>query len=160
MEGKLPITVEQRAIYNGRDVTDIVKSAHVPVNTIVDGSKAVDKLSKSNMAAFSTDPGLVERDGDNTITKWIVRTKFYWRQHFAAGKTVVLEQRYQPVTGQSFFSEFWNWSGGEDVVYYQRNSLPGRALEIVDRAAKIAASKKPIRRTVDCSRRSRRITFL
>jgi hypothetical protein len=136
---KLPVTVEQRAVYNGRDVTDIVKSAHVPVNTIVDGSKTIDKLSKSNMAILDH-AGLVEHDGSNTITKWIARTRFYWTQHFPAGKTVVLEERYQPVTGQSFFSES-ELSGGEDAAYYQNNfcfDAPSKS----SIAAKIAASKK------------------
>jgi hypothetical protein len=41
----------------------------------------------------------------STITLWTVRTKFYWKQHFPAGKTVVFEQSYQPVTGQAFFMQ-------------------------------------------------------
>jgi hypothetical protein len=138
---KVPVTVEQRAIYNGRDVTDIVKSVGLPINTIVDGSKAVDKLSKAGIAVLQR-AGLVERDGDNTITKWIVRTKFYWRQHFPVGKTVVLEQRYQPVTGQSFFSDSeLNGKNAEDARYWQQNfCLDGPTRAAI--AAKIAESKK------------------
>jgi hypothetical protein len=40
---------------------------------------------------------------------WIAQTKFWWKQHFPAGKTVTIEHRYQPVTGQSFF-------GNEELV--------------------------------------------
>ncbi|MGD0190612.1 MAG: DUF4424 family protein [Rhizomicrobium sp.] len=136
---KLPVSVEQRAIYNGRDVTDIVKSAHVPVNTIVDGSKTIDKLSKSNMAILVR-AGLVERDGDNTITRWTARTRFYWTQHFPAGRAVTLEQHYQPVTGQSFFSDS-ELSGGEDARYYQSNFCFDASSK-ASIAAKIAPSRK------------------
>jgi hypothetical protein len=33
-----------------------------------------------------------------------VHTKFYWTQHFPAGKTIVIEHSYKPVTGQAFFA--------------------------------------------------------
>jgi hypothetical protein len=138
---KVPVTVEQRAIYNGRDVTGIVKAVGLPINTIVDGSKAVDKLSKSAIASLQR-AGLVERDGDNTITKWVVRTKFYWRQRFPAGKTVILEQRYQPVTGQAFFSESeLDGKNAEDSRYWQQNyCLDGPTRSTI--ATKISESKK------------------
>ena len=34
----------------------------------------------------------------------MVRTKFYWTQHFPAGKTIIIEHSYKPVTGQTFFT--------------------------------------------------------
>jgi len=139
---RVPVTVEQRAIFNGRDVTDIVKAAGAPVDAIVgDGSKIIDKLSKQGLAQLLR-AGLVERDDSNTITKWVARTKFYWRQHFPADKTVVLEQRYQPVTGQSFFSESeLSGKNDEDSRYWQQNFCmdgPTRSAA----AGKIAESKK------------------
>lgn len=136
----VPVEVEQRALLEGRDVTGIVKSAGAPVNVIV-GGKGIDKLSKAGLAILER-ARLVERDGDNVIAKWTARTKFFWRHHFPAGKTVVLEQRYQPVTGQSFFgnSEL-NGKNDEDSRFYQKNfCLDGATRSAI--AARIAQSKK------------------
>jgi hypothetical protein len=70
---------------------------------IAGGYEAVDKLAwekkKTLIAA-----GLAEGDADYFIGRWTVKTKFYWTQKFPAGKTVVIEHSYQPVTGQSFFT--------------------------------------------------------
>ena len=50
------------------------------------------------------DRGLTDnKSGDGEHPHWTVETRFYWNQKFPAGKTVVFEQSYQPVTGQAFF---------------------------------------------------------
>src|SRR5215469_6505365 len=42
---KVPVTVEQRAVFDGRDVTDIVNASGAPVNAVVgDGGKILDGL--------------------------------------------------------------------------------------------------------------------
>ena len=33
-----------------------------------------------------------------------MRTKFYWMQHFPAGKKTIIEHSYKPITGQTFFT--------------------------------------------------------
>lgn len=140
-EGKhVPVTVEQRAVFENRDVTAIVKAARAPLNTVVD-RKALDALPKGNLNALLR-AGLIERDGDNIIAKWIVRTKFYWQQRFAAGRKTVLEERYQPVTGQSFFSEYeLNGRNPESGRYYEQNFCIDRATRSAI-AARLAVSKK------------------
>jgi hypothetical protein len=104
-DGKnVPVTVEQRAYLGNRDVTAIVKSVGLPVNVLLAGNIAViDKLAPEKKKILEK-AGLAEADApDQEHPKWTVRTKFYWTQHFSAGKTVVLEHSYTPVTGQTFF---------------------------------------------------------
>jgi hypothetical protein len=106
-DGKpVPVQVEQRAIYHGRDVTGLVQSAGVPVNVILNQNfHKLDDLPADKKKMLER-AGIAEADApDQEHPKWIVRTRFYWTQHFPAHKTVVLEQSYKPVTGQAFFSD-------------------------------------------------------
>ncbi|HEY8696836.1 MAG TPA: DUF4424 family protein [Rhizomicrobium sp.] len=100
------VTVEQKATYNGHDVTAIVRSAGLPVN-IVSGRnyQRMDKLTPAQKRTL-TKAGLAEFDNDQGIARWIIQTRFYWTQRFPAHKTVTIEHSYKPVTGQAFFSEY------------------------------------------------------
>jgi len=99
--------VEQRAFYEGRDVTAIVQSAGVPLNlTSPKFGDAMDHLSPRQRKILEG-AGLSDSEsGEAEHPHWLVRTKFWWQQKFSAGKTVVLEHSYQPVTGQSFFTSY------------------------------------------------------
>jgi hypothetical protein len=104
VDGKaVAATPDERAVLDGRDVTAQVKAAGLPVN--IAGSNLVDRIDhlapdrKTSLAAA----GLVEMDGDEAHPHWIAKTSYWWHQIFPAGKTVVIEHRYQPVTGQFFF---------------------------------------------------------
>jgi hypothetical protein len=101
---KVPFQVEQRAIYQGRDVTAIVKAAGLPIDIVIAGSwDRLKTLSPANRKMLEA-KGLTDGEsGDGEHPHWTVQTRFYWNQKFPAGKTVVLEQSYQPVTGQAFF---------------------------------------------------------
>jgi hypothetical protein len=101
---KVPFQVEQRAIYQGRDVTAIVKAAGLPINIVIAGSwDKLKTLTPANRKMLEA-RGLTDSEsGDGEHPHWTVQTRFYWNQKFPAGKTVVLEQNYQPVTGQAFF---------------------------------------------------------
>ncbi len=98
------VSVEQRAYMNGRDVTAIVKSVGLPVNIITEqGYKMLVALPPAKRKVLTAADLAEFDDNNNALPHWIVHTNFYWRQHFPAGKTVVLEQSYEPVTGQFFF---------------------------------------------------------
>lgn len=95
--------VEERAVLNGRDVTAAVKAAGLPVN--IAGSDLVEKvthLAPALRKALAAE-GLVELDEEDAHPHWIAETRFWWHQKFPARKTVVIEHRYQPVTGQFLF---------------------------------------------------------
>jgi len=55
-----------------------------------------------------------------------VQTRFYWKQHFPAGKSVVFEQSYQPVTGQFFFGGSYFLAKSDDDG---RNMVKGYCLD-------------------------------
>ena len=131
---------EERAIYKGRDVTQLVREAGLPVNLV--NPQFEDKLGKLPAAARDklVKAGIMEIDGD-PHPKWVAQTKFWWRQHFPAGKTVAIEHRYQPVTGQSFFSEL-ALSEADESAYYRKNFCLDKEGETAI-AAKIAKLGKP-----------------
>jgi hypothetical protein len=103
----VPVQVEQRAFVDSRDVTDIVKSVGLPVDVLVGGGvDKIDHLAPARKKILEK-AGIAEADApDQEHPKWLVRTKFYWTQHFPAGKTIVIEHSYVPVTGQTFFSTY------------------------------------------------------
>jgi len=106
VDGKpVPFTVEQRAFVKNKDVTAIVLAAGAPINPVTDeGYDKLSKLPRDKQKALIA-AGAADGDGLNEfVPQWTVRTKFYWPQKFPAGKTVVIEHSYQPVTGQFFFS--------------------------------------------------------
>lgn len=103
---RVPVQVEQRAFFENKDVTVIVKKSGVPINAVHPKyGTDLNKVPKAQMAAL-VKAGIAEMEGDYLHPRWTARTKFFWKQHFPAGKTLVLEQTYQPVTGQAFFSQY------------------------------------------------------
>src|SRR5262249_49617972 len=118
-DGKPVVTsVEQRAFLKDRDVTPLVKSAGVTVNAVADYAP-LEHISPATRKKLLAEGLLEPGDPGNNFPLWTVRTKFFWRQHFPAHKSVVLAQSYQPVTGQSFFSD--TDLAGKDDRYYLKN---------------------------------------
>lgn len=105
VDGKtIPFRIEQHALLKGKDVTEKVLAAGLPVNLVAsEGYKQLDALSVAKKKKLIADH-LAEGGGDEVVPQWTVRTVFYWTQKFPARKSVVIEHSYQPVTGQSFFS--------------------------------------------------------
>ena len=110
VDGK-PVTAtpEEKAMFNGKDVTALVRAAGVPLNYVVSGGyDKTHKMTKAQLAPL-VKAGLLENEGDdkdpNYHALWTTTTKFWWKMHFPAGKTVSVDHTYQPVTGQSFFSD-------------------------------------------------------
>jgi hypothetical protein len=103
-----PISIrsEQRAILKGKDVTATLQGIGVPVNVVMGNYEKLDKLplpKKKQLAAAK----LIELDeGGNVYPQWTIRTRFYWTQRFPAGKTVIVDHSYQPVTGGTFYTTY------------------------------------------------------
>jgi hypothetical protein len=129
VDGKrVQTTAEEKAVYKGKDVTAKVRAAGLPINMAgTDLYKRLPKLSLDARRALVR-ADLLEIDGpkgedvngDDFHPKWTAETKFWWRQRFPAGKTVVIEHSYQPVTGQSFFSDT-ELSSKDSGSYYAKN---------------------------------------
>jgi hypothetical protein len=114
--------VEQRAFVKDRDVTAAVRAAGLPINPINQaGFQKLQALTPAQRKIL-TDAGAAEvEDPSDTHPLWTVRTRFYWRQHFPARQPVVLEQSYQPVTGQALFGAEELAAKNEDAAYYARS---------------------------------------
>ena len=102
---KVEAKPDERALLDGRDITAQVRAAGLPINIIGDVMmKTLDHLAPALRKSLLAQ-GLLEGEKDEVHPHWIAKTSFWWHQIFPAGKTVVIEHSYQPVTGQSFFGQ-------------------------------------------------------
>lgn len=102
---KVEAKPDERAVLDGRDVTAQVRAAGLPINIIGDVMmKTLDRLAPALRKSLLAQ-GLLEGEKDEVHPHWIAKTSFWWHQVFPAGKTVIIEHSYQPVTGQSFFGQ-------------------------------------------------------
>lgn len=99
--------LEQRAFAVGIDVTDFLKAANVPVNPFAQPVfPALEKLS-DEAAAQWIDRGLIfidEYDDGAGWKKvrtplWSLKSTYWWRSTFPAGKEVKVSHRYKPSVG-------------------------------------------------------------
>lgn len=124
---RVQTTAEEKAVYKGKDVTAEIRASGLPINMA--GTDLYKRLPKLSHEARRTlvRAGLLEIDGpngedvsgDDFHPKWTAQTKFWWRQQFPAGKTIVVEHSYQPVMGQSFFSDI-ELSSQDSGSYYAK----------------------------------------
>ena len=145
---RVQTTAEEKAVYKGKDVTAKIRAAGLPINMAgTDLYKRLPKLSiDARRALVRAD--LLEIDGpkgddingDDFHPKWTAQTKFWWRQRFPVGKTVVIEHSYQPVTGQSFFSDI-ELSSKDSGSYYAKTYCIDEPTKAALRA-RLAARKR------------------
>jgi hypothetical protein len=100
VDGKpVALRAEQKAFVKGKDVSAIIRAAGLPLNlTVAGGYDRLEKLSDAQKKTLAK-AGVVDYTDNHAEPLWTVRTRFYWMQHFGAGKTVVIEHGYTPVTG-------------------------------------------------------------
>ena len=108
VDGK-PVTngIEQRAVVDGTDHTDLLKSLHIPLSPAHDSTqKALNALSQEQQTAL-VKAGIVreeEADFGKGMRKYAVpnctlKTAFHWEQIFLVQKDSVVEHRYSPFVG-------------------------------------------------------------
>lgn len=140
-----PFQVEQKAFVNGRDVTAAVRAAGLPVNPVNQiGFKKLAALSPAQRKALQA-AGVVEVEGPEDVHPlWTVRTRLYWRQRFAARRPVVLDQSYQPVTGQSLFGpSALSAPPGDGEDYPRKYCLDASTRAAASRRIKAALASDP-----------------
>lgn len=100
-------TLQQRVISTGIDVTDDLTAQKIPLMPFSDKTyAALDKLPDNIKADWLT-RGLVysdEYDVGKGMEKhltplWTLRSTFWWRTKFPAGKTITVHHRYKPSVG-------------------------------------------------------------
>ena len=106
VDGKRVATkVEQKAMLHGKDVSALVRAAGLPLNLASnDGTALLQKLPSAKRAPL-VKAGLIDGDNEYPAPLWTVQTRFYWTQHFTAGKTLTIEHSYTPVTGGLQYSQ-------------------------------------------------------
>jgi hypothetical protein len=115
---KVPFAIEQRAFYQGRDVTRLLDELGAPLNVVAgENYKTLDALAgKARKALLAAD--LADEEGEGHLhPHWTVKTKFYWTQRFAARSRVVIEHSYLPVTGGALFGDT-EINPGPDATYF------------------------------------------
>jgi hypothetical protein len=99
--------LEQKAIALGIDVTDLLAKSNVPVNPFTpEATKALEGLSKETAADW-LERGLifVNAYDDGTGMKeerspfWTLRSTYWWKSTFPAGKDVKVSHTYAPSVG-------------------------------------------------------------
>jgi hypothetical protein len=111
--------VEQKAVKNGVDRTAYLRALGVPLaphleatNKILD---ALPQARKDEIIRLGLGQ-IMEYDSGNgwerhLYATWTLKTTFWWRQTFPAGREVVVQHRYTPSVGQtagtSWGSDYW-----------------------------------------------------
>ena len=147
-----PVTaqVEQKALKTGVDETAYLKGLGVPLAPHLQSTNDVlDKLPKATQDALVARGLAVANDYDaghgmehHLVATWTLKTTFYWRQTFPAGRTISVEHNYQPSVGGSAQT-----SWGDPTFAASPQYTAGRQLYCVDDAflaaiAKAAAAAK------------------
>lgn len=117
VDGKpVAFETEQKAFAVGLDVTDTLKADGVPLNPLLEGVGNVLLALPADRRADYRTRGIAEWDGpDFALPRWLLKTTFWWKQTFPAGKTVSVSHTYKPVVGSSFY--YPQYAGDEFADY-------------------------------------------
>jgi hypothetical protein len=97
--------LEAKATLGGKDVTQQLKSAGVPiVYPFGDFWDRVKKIKKAEIDKLAK-AGLVDVFDGQVRPKWTLENAYYWEQTYPPGKIVAVEHEYAPVNGGSFWPE-------------------------------------------------------
>ncbi|MDO1581254.1 DUF4424 family protein [Rhizobium oryzicola] len=99
-------SLEQHVVVAGLDRTEDLRRANVPLlpraQKTLDAIKSLPEPVKANLLA----QGLIEAQSmgsatDDYIPIWTLRSAYWWKANFPAGKTVHISYRYKPSLGRS-----------------------------------------------------------
>ena len=140
--------VEQRVFKNGVDQTAYLKSLGVPLAPhLASTDAALDRLPQAARDALvARKLAVVDEYGDSETTMkqhweatWTLKTTYFWRQSFPAGREVVVEHSYTPSVGESAGTEWGSAYWSKQPAYAAR-----RAHYCVDDAF-LASAKKAMK---------------
>ena len=142
--------VQHRAIANNIDVTDALDEQEIPVYVLNNaGADAVQALPDDVKADWKA-RGIAVQDFSSTdnadeapyIPNWQIRSTYWWKTVFPAGKAVKVHHSYKPgvggISGLNFIDENGG-KGGEYADYQDRYCVNDRFLKLV--GAKMASTK-------------------
>ncbi len=102
--------IEQRAVVNGIDYTDLLKSLDIPLSPLSpahdSAQRALNTLSQERQAKLVKAGIVREEETDfgkgmvkSMVPNWTLKTAFHWEQIFPAQKDLIVEHRYIPFVG-------------------------------------------------------------
>lgn len=140
--------VEQKVFARGVDRTALLRSLGVPLAPhLMVTDQAIDRLplAKRDQLVRLGLAVVDEYDVGQGMQKhweatWTLKTTYYWRQTFPAGRELAVEHRYQPSVGQSAGTEWGSPNYAKDPGYAK-----GRARYCIDDGflAAVEKSKQP-----------------
>jgi hypothetical protein len=128
--------VEQRVVKNGVDQTAYLKSLGIPLAPHLQSTNEfLDRLPlRTRNALVAKHLAVIDEYGDSEETMkkhweatWTLKTTFFWKQTFPAGREIDVEHSYTPSVGQSAGTEWGSASFAKDPGYAK-----GRAHYCVD----------------------------
>ena len=141
-------TLEQRAFKDGIDRTALLQSMGVPLAPHLDATnKAIealpqakkDQLEKLGLAidydSSDKDPNVMEK---HYQAIWTLKSAYYWRQTFPAGREISVHHSYTPSIGSSSQTQWGSKDFAADADYAAQ-----KAKYCVDDAFLAAAARRP-----------------
>ncbi len=96
-----------KAFVGEEDVTPLLVASGIPVSRFDPRfHEALENVGGEDRDLLSEAGVVVWDEFGNVYPKWTMRTAYHWTQVFPAGRLVVVEHRYRPVLGLSFFSGY------------------------------------------------------
>jgi hypothetical protein len=136
--------VEQKALKNGADITADLKGLGVPLAPHLQSTDDVlDKLPRTAQDALVAKSLAIPNDYDvghgmehHLSAAWTLKTTFYWRQTFPAGRSINVQHDYTPSVGGTAGTEWGDPAFVGTALYTQ-----GRQRYCVDDTFLAAATK-------------------
>ncbi len=137
--------IDMRALSYGVDVTDIVKSAGLPLNPLAEDTRnAVKALAPAKRDELEA-RGIVYDDGNGPLPSWTLKSTYYWMQGFPPDKPVKVSHSYTPATGSGFY-----YSGALDEGGYRdRYCIDTNTANAIARKLKEVGNGLLVERRVD-----------
>ncbi len=149
------VGLQWRALAAGIDVTDDLRKAGVPLLPLSDDTvAALEKMPKQTIDEFvargiviyhSYDQG--EGMKDYITPMWTLRSAYWWRTTFSAGKLTEVEHAYKPsvggTVGVSFLDENDQPAGERFEEYRTRYCLDDNFIRIAQKSVKDMRENRP-----------------
>lgn len=149
------VTLQQRAYAADIDVTEDLKARGIPLLPYAKATKAALKALPEDVAADWIARGLIfidtyDDDGsgmkDYRTPLWSLKSVYWWRTTFPAGKPVTVQHRYKPSVGGTVgisFLEDGKARGKRYEDYVERYCLEGDIVRRAEEAEKAMQAGKP-----------------
>jgi hypothetical protein len=148
-------SLQQRALAAGLDVTDDLVKAGVPLLPFSDAAAAaLAKLPKQVIDDWTARGMLLieawdEGEGmkDHFTPMWTLRSAYWWRTAFPAGKTVTVDHNYLPsvggTVGVTFLDENGEGKGARFEEYKARYCVDDDFVKIAQKSSREQSGEKP-----------------